>query len=485
MSNVRWMRKLMARLSICGLALLLIGGSTATGQLCGSEVDFGFEAHSWEETGAVDCAIAVGSAAILVTTNDGLWLFDRDGNEIDDHTLHADFFGEFGAVDTVCAFDRLTNRYFILTIYVGDLRLAVSKTSTPDLNPANWHFYQWDPPTNDNADYPDLSVVENHVFASFILTGSPVGRAVIGFAPKAGLLNGEQTSATWFEIEPDNTYVNSPLRAIAAFHSYDEIAPRAYFITELRLAQQQSDKVRLYAVNTSGTPSLTSFDVEVDPYWGAPDKAALPGTAEVTCNWNFNKGPVIRNGSAWAAFPIGPDNPSQEPKTAKVRWMQIDLNGWPGGQNVPEVAQSGTINPGAGISAFYPTLHVDEDENMAIAWNQCSTSAHVSIRRAIRKHYDDPGTLRAPLLLVQSESSPSGIGQWADYTEMDEDPEYPGVMWSHLMWFAGTETRKTWVARTDLNQLMPLFISPTTTPIMRGTYVTLSVKGAGPGNLVR
>lgn len=45
--------------------------------------------------------------------------------------------------------------------------------------------------------------------------------------------------------------------------------------------------------------------------------------------------------------------------------------------------------------------------------------------------------------------------------------------------------RKTWVARTDLNQSMPLAISPTTTPIMRGTYLTLSVKGAGPGNLVR
>lgn len=467
-------------------AMTLSAISTSTrGQDCAELVDFGFEVQSSTETGAADCAIAVGDAGILVTTNDGLWLFDREGNELDDHTLHADFFGEFGAVDTVCVFDRLTNRFFLLALYVGDLRLAVSKTSTPDLNPANWHFYQWDPPTNDNADYPDLSVGESHVFASFALTGTPVGRAVIGFAPKAGLLDGEQTTAAWFEIDEDDTYVNGPIRAIAACHSYDEIAPRAYFMTELRLAEQQSDKVRLYAVNTSGTPSLAEFDLEVDPYWGAPEKVALPGNAEVTCFWNVSKRPVIRNGSAWAALTIGPDEPSQEPKTAKVRRMQIDLNGWPGSQNDPEVAQSGTINPGSGISAFYPTLHVDENENMAIAWNQCSGSAHVSIQRSIRKYYDDPGTLRTPLVLVQSESSPSGLGQWADYTEMDEDPEEPGVMWSHLMWFAGTETRKTRVARTDVSHSLPLSIALASTPLTRGTYVTLTVVGAGPGNQVR
>lgn len=70
---------------------------------------------------------------------------------------------------------------------------------------------------------------------------------------------------------------------------------------------------------------------------------------------------------------------------------------------------------------------------------------------------------------------------------MDEDPldGFKGVMWSHLMWFEGESTRKTWVARTNLHQSMPLASSPTTTPIIRGTYVTLSVKGAGPGNLVR
>ncbi len=73
---------------------------------------------------------------------------------------------------------------------------------------------------------------------------------------------------------------------------------------------------------------------------------------------------------------------------------------------------------------------------------------------------------------------------------MEEDPDDPGVMWSHLEWFEPTETRRTWLTRTDLNKTLTLEIEyecETCEPdeIARGNEVTLTVRGAAPGNLVR
>lgn len=174
----------------------------------------------------------------------------------------------------------------------------------------------------------------------------------------------------------------------------------------------------------------------------APIKIDVPGAnSEVTRHWDF-KFPVYRNGSAWAAQSIGPGNPGQEPNKAKVRWYEIDMNGWPVSQNGPELVQYGTINPGTSISPFYPAIHVDDDGNASIAWNPTSASDHVSIGRAIRKHYDDAGELRATLVLKESTGSPSASEPWADSSAVDEDPleGFEGVMWSHLMWWDGQST---------------------------------------------
>ncbi|MCC6906347.1 MAG: hypothetical protein IT430_00270 [Phycisphaerales bacterium] len=108
----------------------------------------------------MDPSIAVGPNSILLTTNTGLWLLNRDGTEIVDPVTLVNFFGGSGGVDTVSVYDRLSERLFVLTIDAGDIRLAVSQDDNPDLDPENWHFYEWDLGGQDGADYPELSVGE-------------------------------------------------------------------------------------------------------------------------------------------------------------------------------------------------------------------------------------------------------------------------------------------------------------------------------------
>lgn len=197
---------------------------------------------------------------------------------------------------------------------------------------------------------------------------------------------------------------------------------------------------------------------------------------------------MYRNGSAWVVHAIGDD----EPNTAKLRWHQIAMNGWPLSGNIPTLVQSGTIDPDdASASALFPAIHVDDAGNMAITYNECSPTQHIAIRRTIRKHYDAPGTTRAPITVRESTASPVNAA-WADYSQMDEDPANPGVMWSHLEWFGINavtpdlvEKRRTSVVRTDLNKSLTFEIGPEG-PIRRGvTSVHLETRGAAPGGLVR
>lgn len=478
-------------------SLFVVMGSLTTmvpaalGQDCGAALDFGFEAQSSTNPGASDCVLAVSSSHILAGTNEGLWLFDREGNQVD-FAVHGDFFPSpiDPLSDPIVRYDSESSRFFALimsgNLQDPDIAMAVSKTSEPTLDPDDWYFYEFtDLPGK--VDFPNMSVGEDYVYVTWArLQSESREHAVITSLDKADLIAGTTPTPAAKLIDPvDGQETTQYFRAIGCVKMHAQPSSSiAYLLTDSHAASGVNTWVRLYALDASSN-SLSEFVLTVSDYNKAPIKINSAGTdGELTCHWDF-KFPVYRNGSIWAAHAIGPGDPGQEPKTAKVRWYEIAMNGWPVSQDFPELVQYGTINPGSAVSAWYPAIHADDDGNIAIAYNQASASQHPAIYRQIRKWYDDEGALRAPLLLKQSESSPAGSNPWADYSAMDEDPEYPGVMWSHLMWFAGESTRKTWVARTDLNQSMPLAISPTTTPIMRGTYVTLSVKGAGPGNLVR
>ena len=462
----------------------------AIAQDCGEPVDFGFEVHEWTESGGVDCAVAVGPSAILAATNDGLWLFDREGDELDDHRTLAEFFGQFAGADTVCTYDRESGRFFAITLYLSGIRVAVSKTSAPDLDPANWYFHQMSDLPGD-VDFPNISVGEDYVYVIWArVGGGPVGRAVIASLTKDDLIAGETPTMTQKDIPAISGQYEPPMfRAIGCMKLYDQPSSSiGYFITDSHKESAANTMIRLYALNAYDN-SLESFDLTVPDYLTAPTRVDVPGTGDdVLCHWDF-KFPVYRNGSAWAAHAIGADG---EANTAKVRWYEIAMNGWPVTDFDPELVQSGTIDPGEDISAWYPAIHVDDDGNVAIAYNQASATQHPAIYRRIRKWYDDEGELRAPLLLKQSESSPGGNGSWVDYSAMDEDADedFAGVMWSHLMWFEGTATRKTWVARTDLNQSLALTLTTDCEncepdEVERGNEVTLKVYGAGAGNLVR
>jgi hypothetical protein len=191
---------------------------------------------------------------------------------------------------------------------------------------------------------------------------------------------------------------------------------------------------------------------------------------------------ILRNGHLWTAHTIGVNGEGHE-NESKVRWYEIDLDGWPGMGSTPAVVQYGEIDPGEYVSACYPALRVDNNGNMAIAWNQCSEDEYVSIYRAIRRHADSSGTLRAALLLKAGTVGPQSGPFISDYATMDENPGEPGVMRTHHIYYE-TE-RRTWLGRIDVNRSLTNDLTGPNNPPQREDYVTLTVHGAEPGATVK
>ncbi len=470
----------------------------AQAQECGRPVDFAVAADSFvNDSRGADCGIVIQGADVLAITNFNILVFDRDGNvNLERSRVPLLFFAEFDLefiADVFCVFDSISERWFMAALTgTGNLGMTVSTTEVFDLHTAErWHAFEWDPPNN--CDYPSMSVSEDAVFVTYVRVGGGAGKAEILHIDKAELLDGgPPPDLNSFSISPISGQDDSYLRMIGCVREYEQInSGYGSFITDShksREGQTMNNMVRLYALNTA-EDTLDHFDLTVPDYRSCPRSIPIPGNATLnhTSGHDF-KWPIYRNGSLWTAHDIGVTGTDQ----CQVQWYEIKLNGWPVTDFDPTLEHSGLIEPpDSATSVFHPAIRADDEGNMAIAYNQSSSSQHPAIYRRIRKWYDDDGDLRAPLLLKQSAGSPSGQNErWADFSCMEEDPDYPGVMWSHLEWFEPTETRKTWLTRTDLNKSLTLDIEyecETCEPdeIARGNEVTLTVQGAAPGNLVR
>lgn len=404
----------------------------ACAQECGLPVDFSFTADSWidEERGA-DCGVVIYGNDVVAVTSYDLRVYDRDGNlDLDrsngTETFFVEVLGMTYRADPFSVFDLQSARWFMcLVTDLTHLGVVASRSEDPDFqDEENWYTFVWDPPLN-GIDYPSMSVGADQVFVTYAGHLGDSGRAVILYIDKADLLDGgPPPDLTTFSISPISGQDDTYGRNIGCVREYEEInAGYGYFITDShksRDGQNMNSTVRLYALNTAEN-TLDHFDLTVPEYRSTPRTIPTPEGTLLHYSGHDFKFPIYRNGSLWAAHDIGVPSTDE----CKVRWYEIKLNGWPVTDFDPTLEQSGTVDPNtspeARISTYHPAIHVDDEGNMAIAYNQASSSQHPAIYRRIRKWYDDDGELRAPLLLKQSTGSPSGQSErWADFSCMEE-----------------------------------------------------------------
>jgi len=204
-----------------------------------------------------------------------------------------------------------------------------------------------------------------------------------------------------------------------------------------------------------GTPELSEFEIKVNQ-WTAPVQGLngennnyVSQTSGVFQDFGFppfllqNIGTnmmyrcVQYKDSLWCCHSVGTND------LWEVRWYEIDVSEI-FNNNGPTVSlkQQGTIKPGGTTSAFYPSIDVDKDGNMAIGFNISGPDQPVAMAHTGRLKNDKKGTVRFPLEVnfeAQTElpyynaglsQIPAGfLSRWDDYTSVTLDPSDDKTFW--------------------------------------------------------
>ncbi len=406
--------------------------------------DFGFlgmQATGWTPP---DPEIAVGPNHVVLVVNGEIRFRTHAGTSTFAQAIagSSGFWGSVGATsfvfDPVALYDVHSERFIVVAAELWNeyassaINLAVSDDSDPN---GTWYKYRLDVSSYGGfLDFPNLGVDANAIYVAadfFGASANPTRANYIFVIPKAPTLTGAPASISGVRT------ATSP-RSLGNCKNYDAAAPAQYFP-----GIASSSSIRLHAVtNPLGTPSLSTYSLTV-PSFTYPPKATQMGTSNLadTVDWRI-KNSVYRNGSLWICHTIGQNS------TARVRWYQVLMRGWPTSGLLPQLAQSGTLNYGVGEHTWFPDIHVDDYGNAVLVFNRSSSTQYISIQRAIRRSSDPAGTFQAPVTL-QVSTSPEEGDRWGDYSGVDEQPNQPGVFWTHAEY--RTSNWRTWVGKVIID----------------------------------
>jgi hypothetical protein len=429
--------------------------------------DYGFMAFQTTAWQPPDPDCAAGPNHIVSVVNMDIRIHTKDGTLVFNQKLET-FFAGTGAgdfvFDPVAVYDPHADRFVIATAdhqgSADGLNIAVSASSDPT---EGWHKYHFNTDAiGDYIDFENLGVGPDAYYIAADYFGNY--RNVIHIFDKTPMLSGQPFSIR--SVRTANT-----LLSLGAVKCYDSNPPAQYFAT----AWSSSTSIRVYALqNPLGSPTLTSYAISV-PYHTAPPDATQKGTSHrVSTIDDRIKNGVYRDGSLWLTHTVSEDN------TARVRWYEIDLRGWPTSGNNPVLAQNASLDYGSGEHNWFPDITVSNDGDAVITCSRSSVNDYPYVARAGRKSYDADDTFRASVRLKESDG-PTTSDRWGDYSGNDEDPVDPGVVWSHTIYNTTSNNWRTWVGRIDTDQLMVLNDPGT---LQRGTTETITVDGAQPGGTV-
>jgi len=436
--------------------------------------DFGFEAVPGTGWTPPDPEMAVGPNSIAVMTNGRIALFDKAGTELWGDEIE-DSFGFWGGLGTTgfvfdpeACWDPHDERFLVMACERSSnarsyFLLAVSKDDTPD-DANDWHKYRIDVTgiAGNDIDSPNMSVSAGYVLltADFF---SPVDEYLIHIIDKPSIYSG-------------GTPVDSQ-ELISGARQQSMGVPVVYDNTDTLYIVQSTEfsnntEIILHAVTDPfGSYSRVTHTLTVDNY-RYPNQPPQKGSSSRPFLFEPRFWSVAqRNDSIWAVHHVNSTR-------ARVRWYEFELNGWPTSGSVPSERQSGTVNLKGDIHTYFPSIHVDGQDNVAITYARSASNEYISMGRATRSASDPLGEIR-PSQVVQVSQNAHTSGRWGDYSGTQADPTQDGVFWGHHEFTDGSSgSWRTWVARYDMRPA-PLLLAEDT--ISSGASHVLSVTGATPG----
>ncbi|UCF12822.1 MAG: PKD domain-containing protein [Thermoplasmatales archaeon] len=404
--------------------------------------DFGFVGINYTGWTPPDPIIAAGPEHLVVMTNGAIAFFQKNGikdfqDEIEDSY---GFWGVVGATNFVfdpeVIYDPHTARFMAMACERGGgnsyFLLAVSDDSNPN---GDWYKFRLDVTglAGGDIDSPNICVDSQAVYLSAdFFTGGQ--KYLVYILEKEPLLSGS------IGVTRDMLITGSQSYGIPVIHGD---APAMYMIEHFE--SSTNIKVRLHAITDPlGSPQQATYDLTV-PSYSPPEDPPQKGTTSRPETFDSRFWSCVwRDGSLWATHHQGTTR-------VKARWYEIKTNNWPI-SDVPELYQSGDIDPGPSVRTFFTTITPDGYGNAAMCFARSSPNEYISIARCNRLSDDPLGTMRE-VVIVKNSSAPYNGGRWGDYSGVSCDPSDNRTFWMHGEYTPGGNLWNTWISRcTTPNQ---------------------------------
>lgn len=380
-----------------------------------------------------DCDMGVGPNYVVTVVNISIAFYTKTGVKTFQQNMDQNgFWSGVGGNSEVYSdpkvfFDSASQRWFVFMIevngfgggtHLSHVLLAVSDDDNPN---GVWRKYALNALLNVGGndiwmDYPMVGVNKDGICICGNMFGFTSGGGVEQFmvVPKAPLLTGASASVTSFQ--DGSTFSVQPAR------SWDPTSDKLYC-----MARGNGSDVKVFAISNAGaTPTLTQTAITVPSYGNPTPAPSTNGNQLDTLGGRFLNC-WFRSGKLVAAHTIATGSNT----TDRVRWYEVAVNNWPA-SGQPSLAQSGEINPSAGVTTHMPAIVENANGDISVVYTRSSGTIAADLCMSSRFSSDPPGQMGSPVLLKPSVGAYGG-GRWGDFFSCVVDPTDELTFWGFGM----------------------------------------------------
>lgn len=404
-----------------------------------------------------DPDIAVGPNQIVAVVNSSIAFFDKDGTKTFQQ-LSENFFDGVSAgsfqFDPKCIYDRVHDRFVLIFLeqdnqpQTSKILFAISDDGDPD---GTWYQYRIEAKTgtkNQTAwlDYPGFGYNKD----AYVVSGN-----MFGF--RRGFYGVQMIVIPSSDVLSNGTLTTTHLTdsSGASVQMAEVISTTSNYV--YGVSRNGTSAVRVYAVDTSGSPSAVSTTVTV------PTNASPAGDAESTSGRFLDSidGRVFN--AVWRDEKLVTAHNIEGQNFVGSRWYQLDTTNWPGSGSVT-LTQSGNIDSPT-HNYFMPAINMNAAGDISAIFTGSNTSTTADIMISGRVASDPAGSMGAPIMLQSAAGDNYTQGRWGDYFGVDVDPVDDTTFWGVAMTVRADNNWKTSIySWTVTSNVVPQVTSVTLDP---------------------
>lgn len=382
----------------------------------------------------------VGSNHLLTTLNGTVHIQNKNtGSLVSTVSLNSFFSGlyESYVFDPRVLYDTEANRYIIIGCTdawssSSSLVIAISQTDDPS---GLWYRYSLKSDVyNDNVwlDYPALGFNKNWIVVTgnMFTYGGYFGYSQIYTFNKANLYAGQ----------PNNIYVFKDAEpfTLQPCATYDNNEPNLYMITDWTGNDNGKGALKIYKLSpdTEGSPQYASVGLSVVNNtwrWSGSTAPQKGDERRIATNDSRLLNAIFKNGFIWTTHTVF--LPELAPTRTGIDWFQIKPN--------TDIVQYGRIeDPTSTIFYAYPSIAVNNCNDVMIGFNQFSATTYASAAYAYRSNTDPLSTMRSSYVYKEGlapyyKTFGTSRNRWGDYSATCVDPIDGNTFWT-LQEYANT-----------------------------------------------